>query len=337
MTEPKRVRTIADLAALAGVTPGTVSRALSGKGYVSEKTGKRIRALAEKHQFRPNTLARNLRAQRTGQINVIIPLGHEQAQQVSDPFFMTIIGHIADGLTENGYELILSKVIPEQEAWLDGYVDSGRADGMIVIGQSDQGDALDRVAQRYLPLVAWGGYTPGQRHCSVGSDNFLGGALATDHLIDAGCQSIAFFGDPFAVEIRQRLEGCRMALQRRGRMDEPLVSPVHLAAHLSAEEVAKALQSSAAHPDGIIAASDVIAMTTLGVVREQGLSVPDDVKIVGYDDLPIATQTAPKLTTVRQDFQGGARHIVDNLLKRIAGEETASIVMKPELVVRRST
>jgi DNA-binding LacI/PurR family transcriptional regulator len=337
MTKQKQVRNIADLAKIAGVTPGTVSRALSGKGFISEKTRDRIRALAKKHNFRPNALARNLRIQRTGAVNVVIPLGHEQAQHLSDPFFMTILGHLADGLTEKGYELILSKVIPDNDEWLDAYVDSGRADGVIVVGQSDQAEVLDRVSERYLPLVAWGGYYPGQSHCSVGSDNFLGGVLAANHLIESGCKKIAFFGDPVAVEIRQRLEGCRNALHEHGLKDQPHVFPVHLAEELSDEDVANLLDTGGFNPDGVVAASDVIAMSALGALAEHGFDIPGDVKVVGYDDLPIATQTSPKLTTIRQDFQIGAREMVDSLLRRIAGEETASIVMKPELVVRRST
>ena len=337
MSKTKEVRNIADLAKIAGVTPGTVSRALSGKGFVSEKTRERIRGLAKKHNFRPNTLARNLRIQRTGAINVVIPLGHEQAQHLSDPFFMTILGHLADGLTEKGYELILSKVIPDKDDWLDDYVDSGRADGVIVIGQSDQAEALDRVAGRYLPLIAWGGFDPGQSHCSVGSDNMFGGALAVTHLIESGCKKIAFFGDPVAVEIRQRLEGCKKALAEHGVEDQPYVFPIHLAGELSDKDVANLLDSSNFKPDGIFAASDVIAISAIGALLEHGIDVPGDVKIVGYDDLPIATQTSPRLTTIKQDFRGGARQLVDSLLRRIDGEETASIVMKPELVVRRSS
>lgn len=337
MSETKQVKNIAELAKIAGVTAGTVSRALSGKGNVSERTRARIRALAEEHNFRPNALARNLRTQKTSAVNVLIPLGHEQAQHLSDPFFMTILGHLADGLIDKGYELILSKVIPDNDKWLDEYIDSGRADGVIVVGQSDQAEILDRVAKRYLPLVAWGGYYPGQSHCTVGSDNFLGGALAANHLMSQGCQKIAFFGDPIAVEIKQRLEGCRDALRKAGRKDQPYVFPIHLAEELSDEDIFNLLDTEGIQPDGIVAASDVIAMSAIGALTDHKIDVPGDVKIVGYDDLPIAMQTSPKLTTIRQDFEAGARHLVDSLLRRIEGEETASIVMKPELIVRRST
>jgi DNA-binding LacI/PurR family transcriptional regulator len=337
MPEEKRVKNIAELAELAGVTAGTVSRALSGKGFISEKTRERIRALAEEHNFRPNVLARNLRTQRTGAISVVIPLGHEKGQHISDPFFMTMLGYLADELTERGYELILSRIIPDNDDWLDRIADSGRSDGVIVIGQSDQAETLDRVSARYTPLVAWGGFYKGQKHCSVGSDNFLGGAMAARHLIAQGCRNIAFFGDPISVEISQRYEGCKSALVAAGLMDQPTIWPAHLAEDVNAEEIESFFSSGRDRPDGVVAASDVIAMSTLLALARKSIAVPEQVRIVGYDDLPIATRISPRLTTIRQDFATGATHLIDCLFQRIGGEESASIVMKPELIKREST
>jgi DNA-binding LacI/PurR family transcriptional regulator len=333
----KRIRNIAELAALAGVSAGTVSRALSGTGLISEKTRERIRDLARAHEFTPNAMARNLRIQRTGAIGVVIPLGHETGQHISDPFFMTMLGYLADSLTERGYDLLLSRVIPSDSNWLDRIVDSGRVDGLIVIGQSDQADVLDRVAARYHPLVVWGGDGPGLTHCSVGSANRLGGRIATEHLIAKGCKRIAFFGDSRALEIAQRLEGCRAAMADAGLVDGPTVFPAHLVAESAHPDIVGFLGSSAERPQGIFAASDVIAMSAIRALAERNISVPDEVRVVGYDDLPIAQQTVPRLTTVRQDFAGGAAHMVNLLLRRIAGEATDSVVMEPKLIVRLSS
>ena len=143
-----KIRNIKELADMAGVSTGTVSRALADSPLISVKTRTRIQALAKEHDFRPNVMARNLRIQRTGAIGVLIPLGHETGQHLSDPFFVTMLGLIADALTERGYDLLLSRVIPTDSGWLDRYVDSGRVDGVIVIGQSDQSAVLDRVAAR---------------------------------------------------------------------------------------------------------------------------------------------------------------------------------------------
>ncbi|QMW24071.1 LacI family DNA-binding transcriptional regulator [Sandaracinobacteroides saxicola] len=334
---PRRLRNIAELARIAGVSAGTVSRALSGTGLISPVTRDRIRALAAAHDFTPNALARNLRIRRTGAIAVVIPLGHEVGQHLSDPFFMTMLGGLADALTERGYDLLLSRVIPKDDGWLDRIVDSGRVDGVLVIGQSDQAEALDRVAARYRPLVAWGGHRPGQRHCSVGSDNRHGGALAATHLIERGCRRIAFFGDPRALEFRQRLEGCRAALAAAGMAQDVIVFPAHLMAEEAHADVSAFLHRESARPDGIVAASDVVALATLRALALAGVAVPEDVRVVGHDDLPLARQALPPLTTVRQDFATGAAQLVSLLLRRIAGEETESVVMTPELVVRRSS
>ncbi|UVO53492.1 LacI family DNA-binding transcriptional regulator [Sphingomonas sp. SUN039] len=334
---PRRIRNIAELAELAGVSPGTVSRALSGAGLISSKTRERIQALAREHEFTPNAMARNLRIQRTGAIGVVIPLGHETGQHISDPFFMTMLGHLADALTERGYDLLLSRVIPTNGDWLDRIVDSGRTDGVIVIGQSDQSATLDRVAARYRPLVVWGGRSEGQVHCSVGSDNRRGGMLATQHLIERGCKRIAFFGDPRAQEIEQRLAGCREAMAAAGLSDALTVFPAHLVAEDAQPDIARFLSGSGDRPQGIVAASDIIAMSAIQAMVERAIPVPDEVRVVGYDDLPIAQQTLPRLTTIRQDIAGGAGHLVDLLLRRIAGEDTDGVVMAPELVVRGSS
>lgn len=332
-----KVRTIYDLAKLAGVSAATVSRALAGKEVVSSKTAERIRNLAEEHGFRPSSLARNLRIRRSGAIGVLIPLGHERGQHISDPFFMTLIGHLADELTERGFDLVLSRVIPNRTNWLQKKISEDRVDGFIVIGQSDQSPVLDAVAASYLPMVAWGAFVQGQIHCSVGTDNYLGGRLATSHLIERGCRNIAFFGNTNAIELSLRLAGARAAVAEAGGNVRLVETPTHLAAELSGADIAAFLDSADEAPDGIFAASDLIALTAMQVLASRGISVPGDMRIVGYDDLPVAGSSIPPLTTIRQDIAAGAAHLVDSLLKRIEGKQTGSVVLNPELVVRASS
>jgi DNA-binding LacI/PurR family transcriptional regulator len=337
MSETPRVRNISDLARIAGVSPGTVSRALADAGLISKATRERIKALAREHDFRPSILARNLRIQKTGAIGVVIPLGHEKGQHISDPFFITMLGLLADALTEQGYDLVLSRVIPSDEDWLERFTDSGRVDGIIVIGQSDQSATLDLVAARYRPLVVWGGHSKGQIHCSVGSDNFAGGEMAAAHLVERGCKRIAFFGDTTGLEIAQRLAGCRAGLAKSGLAEDLSLFPAHLVADADDQGIAHFLAAKKSQPDGIFAASDVIAMSTIRTLTEMGLSVPGDIGVIGYDGLAIGDHMVPRLSTVRQDLTTGARNLVDLLLRRIAGEETSSVVMMPELVVRMSS
>ena len=328
-----RVRTITDLAKLAGVSPGTVSRALAGKSLVNTKTREKIEALAREHGFRLNQMASRLRRQKTGVIGVIIPLGHEQKQQVSDTFFLTLLGHLADELTARGYDLMLRRVVPAaDEDWLDPFIGSGMIDGVIVVGQSDQFDRLEEIAEGYRPMVVWGQHREGQRHCVVGTDNLLGGKLAMERLISAGAKRLAFVGDTNAPEFAARFAGARYVAQAFGL--DLAEMPAHLATSGMTSEIAALMRKARRRFDGLFAATDLLALACLGELRQLGTDVPDKMKLVGFDDLPIAQQTNPALTTVRQDIAVGARAMVDLLLRRINGEDTESIVMPPVLIAR---
>lgn len=329
------VANLSDLAALAGVSASTVSRALAGHTVVNAKTRARIAALADAHGFRPNPLARNLRMGTSRAIGVVLPMGHETGQHLTDPFFITLIGHIADALAARGHDLLLSRVVPSDDLWLDRLVDSRRIDGAIIVGQSDQLAVLDRVAARYLPLVVWGDPVAGRGSCVIGSDNAEGGRLAARRLIADGRRRIAFFGDRHAPEISERWRGAADACAVAG-VNPPELLVVHLTANEAHAIVAARLADGRPPPDGVIAASDVVAMSTLRAAVEAGLNVPSDMAIVGFDDVTMAAHTTPPLTTVRQDVARGAALLVEHLFRRIAGERTPSVTLAPELIARGS-
>ncbi|MBF9149927.1 LacI family DNA-binding transcriptional regulator [Novosphingobium jiangmenense] len=333
--KPVKIKNIAELARIAGVSAGTVSRALADKSLVNKETRERIQALAREHGFRPNQMARRLRTQQTGVIGVVIPLGHERRQHISDPFFMTLFGYLADELTESGHDLMLSRVIPGDEEWLDRIVDSGMLDGALVIGQSDQFEVIERVAEHYRPLVVWGSHRAGQKQCTVGVDNAAGGALAARRLLARGAKRLAFFGDTHGPEIAERQRGVEQATA--GLADVSLATfPTHLASDEMASQIAGHLDAVGDAVDGIVCASDMIAMTTIRILHERGFAVPEQVAVTGFDDLPLATRMVPQLTTVKQDIAAGARAMVDSLRRRIAGEDAPSTIMQPELVQRES-
>ena len=330
-----RIRNIAELARLAGVSAGTVSRALAGKSLVNSETRERIQALAREHGFRPNQMARRLRVQETKVIGVVVPLGHERRQHLSDPFFMTILGHLADALTEDGYDIMLSRVIPDADDWLERIADSGMLDGVLLIGQSNQFDAIERVASWYRPLVVWGSHRPGQVHCTVGVDNRKGGQLAGECLIGAGRKRLAFLGETIAPELAERYQGLCDAAAAAG-LPAPLKLDTHLASDIMADEIAAHIDRIGKQVDGIAAGSDLIAMHAVRALADRGISVPGDVSVTGFDDLPLAEQTIPRLTTISQSIAAGARAMVDALFARAAGQDTPSVEMEPVLV-RRDT
>ena len=265
-TGPSRVRNIAELAALAGVNAGTVSRALAGNPLVKQETRERIQALAREHGYRPNQMARRLRIQETRVIGLVVPLGHEKRQHLSDPFFMSILGHLADALTENGYDIMLSRVIPDAEDWLERIVDSGMLDGVLLIGQSNQYDTIERVAAWYKPLVVWGSHRPGQIHCTVGVDNRQGGRLAGECLIAAGRKRLAFLGETVAPELQERYLGLCDAAAAAG-LEAPLKLDTHLASDVMADEIAAHVEAIKARVDGIAAGSDLIAKAAVRLAR----------------------------------------------------------------------
>ncbi|WP_454797588.1 LacI family DNA-binding transcriptional regulator [Novosphingobium lindaniclasticum] len=331
-----QVRTLADLARIAGVSAGTVSRALAGKALVNPETRDRIQALARQHGFQPNQMASKLRTGRTGVIGVVIPLSHEKRQHISDPFFLTLLGHLADELTESGFDVMLSRAMPDGTSnWLDRLTGSGMVDGLIVIGQSDQYHFIERAAQSYRPMVVWGHYRSGQTHCAVGTDNEAGGRIAVEHLLASGARNLAFLGQTGGIEIATRFRGAAAAAEAAGAPFAYL--PVELADASMGPQIEDALSRADLEIDGIVAASDLVAMSALRALHDMGRSVPGQVRIVGFDDLPLAAQTTPPLTTIRQEIAEGARALVEKLKARIEGKTTLSLVMPPKLVIRQTT
>lgn len=328
------VSSISDIARIAGVSASTVSRALAGSKMISLDTRNRINDLAREHGFQLNQMARNLRLKRTNAIGIVFPLGHEVGQLVSDPFFITMLGQIADGVTGRGYDLLLTRIIPDDDGWLDSLVNSGRIDGVIVIGQSNQEAALRRVSAGYDPIVIWGEKADGQGYCSVGTDNVAGGVIATRHLLDAGRRYILYAGHADVPEISARYAGFLEAHREAG------VQPAGVIPAPFTPEGAYKLFidriDGGARFDAIVAASDVIAIAAIRALAERGRKVPEDVAVVGYDDVPLASQMAPSLTTIRQDLREGAHQLVDRLFRRLGGDLCEPVVMAPELIVRGS-
>lgn len=326
---------IVEFARLVGVAPSTISRALAGSPRVAESTRLKIEALAREHGFRLNQTARNLRRQRTDSIGVAIPLGHESDQNISDPFFMTMLSRLMDAIISRGYDLLLSRIVPADREWLHRLVDSGRVDGIIIIGQSNQIDVIEQVAQRYRPLVVWGALVPGYSQVTVGTDNFAGGRLATEHLIAQGRTQLIFAGNPNVPEFADRYAGFRAALGATGTTDAFKVLPAHLTAEIAYTEFCAFLDSQP-ELQGIVAASDVIAMSALRALSERGIRVPEDVAVIGYDDVMIARVATPPLTTIRQNIALGANLMAERLFQLIEGQTAGSIAIQPELIVRAS-
>jgi DNA-binding LacI/PurR family transcriptional regulator len=333
------VVTMQDVARYAGVSTASVSRALAGKGEVSERTKDRIHALARQMGYRVNPIARGLRSRVIGTIAVIVPLHHETRQSISEPFFMEILGHIVDALAEHDYSVLLTKVTSNAKDWIVKSVHTRQADGVIVIGQSVHHQAINDAAAAGLNIITWGEKVADAVYVSVGSNNEQGGYLATRHLLEQGCKKLVFLGDNRVPEVIARCQGYRRALEESNTSGVSATShevPVHFDGATAYKEIKEFLRSGS-KVDGFFAVSDRIAISALRALREAGLAVPKDVAVVGYDGLPIAEFAAPALTTVNQNVETAGGLLANKLLAMIAGQTVESTVLPVELTVRQSS
>ncbi len=333
--EAKRLQ-MADIARLAGVSVSTVSRALNGSTLVNAATRERVAELARSLNYSINLSAQNLRLKKNQTIAVVVPFDAQSRQHISDPFFLSIVGSIADALTDRGYDMLLSRVDAERLDSASALYDAGKAIGIVVIGQWRHHDQLNELAARRVPLVVWGGQLPQQLYCSVGGDNVAGGLLATRHLIAGGRRRIAFVGDARLPEVMLRQQGHHQALAAAGLAPDPqLLLPVPFEIG-AARAALDALFASSVAVDGIVACSDLLAMQAVQAAQAAGREVPRDVAVVGYDDMPVAAYSSPPLTTVHQPVALAGVEIVDALLGLLAGERAAPRMLPVHLVLRGS-
>ncbi|MCU6432859.1 LacI family DNA-binding transcriptional regulator [Undibacterium sp. Jales W-56] len=327
---------MADIARLAGVSTSTVSRALSGSSLVNDETRKRIEELARSLNYTINIGAQNLRLKQNRTVAVVVPYDSATRQHLSDPFFLSMLGSLADALTDRGFDMLLSRVDAERLDSAAQIYDTGRVLGVILIGQWRHHDQLNQLAARRVPIVVWGAQLPQQLYVTVGSDNVMGGFLATEHLLQSGRRRVAFFGDTQLPEVAHRYEGYGKALAKHAiALDEGLVIPasfIEEGGRLAVEE----LYRRGIAFDALFACSDLLAMTAINTLREKGLKAPDDVAVVGYDDIELARYFHPPLTTVRQPIALAGQALVEALLV-LADQRTASPRLLATELIRRSS
>ena len=328
---------MADIARLAGVSVSTVSRALAGSPLVNEATRTRVAELARSLNYTINVGAQNLRLKQNRTLSVVVPYDPDTRQHLSDPFFLSLIGSLADALTHRGHEMLLSRVDASRIDLAAQSYEGGRAAGIVMVGQWHHHEQLNEMAVRGVPMVVWGAQLPGQVYATVGSDNLAGGRAMTRHLAQRGARRIVFMGDTGLEEIGQRHRGYQQALGEVGLVADPQLHRNVPFERRAIEQAVDTLLADGTDFDALFCASDLMAMTAIGVLQRHGRRVPQDVLVGGYDDIALAAHYHPALSTVRQPIDAAGEQLVEALLEQLQGERPRSRELPTELVVRDST
>jgi DNA-binding LacI/PurR family transcriptional regulator len=329
--------TIADIAKLAGVSKSTVSRALNDSPLISNETRERIKEIASERNFCISFPARQLSLKESRTIALVANSYYGKETAVEQLFGLEIMTGISAALSAKGYDMLVLYAHPNDTAWVRQYLDSGRVDGFIVLTPEYQHGHVRALKEMNAPFIIWG--IP-QAKCfcsSVAGDNFNGGRLATDYLLKLGRQRIAFLGGPLRdLEVQGRFAGYESALQEAGcPVDQQLLAYGDFS-EVSGSEEMQNLLSKSPDLDAVFVNSDLMAIAAMDVIRETGRQVPQDVAVIGYDDLIIAEHCYPPLTTIRQNVPLAGKLLAQNLLQYLSTGAITNVTIPVELVIRKS-
>ena len=329
---------VRDVAASAGVSVGTVSNVLNRPDKVAATTVERVQAAIDLLGFVRNDAARQLRAGRSRSIGLVV-------LDAGNPFF----ADVARGAEARAEEERLSVLLgnsDEDASREDGYLDlfrEQRVNGVLITPASDDAAKLRRVQDAGTPVVLVDHEIPGSDFCSVSVDDDEGGYLAARHLLETGRRRLAFIGGPAAIaQVANRLAGAQRAVSEvAGAELEVIEMPALTVLHGRDAGEALVSREAADRPDGIFAANDLLAVGILqALTMFSSLRVPEDIALIGYDDIDFASATVVPLSSIRQPAQLIGHTAVDLLLRSIDdpdGDYERSVRFRPELVVRAST
>ncbi|OQW44793.1 MAG: LacI family transcriptional regulator [Proteobacteria bacterium SG_bin6] len=339
--EAKERPTSFDIAQLAGVSQPTVSRALSGNPSVSEATRKRIEAIARQLNYKVDKNASSLRRRESKTLALLFFEDPTPDQSLINPFFLSMLGSLTRTCALRGYDLLTSFQQLSSD-WHVDYEDSRRADGIILLGYGDFEEyrvRLDQLIAQGTHFVRWGSAQPGAPGTVIGCDNIGSGAAAAEHLIALGRRRLGFIGQAnnHYPEFFDRYRGACEAQRAAGIEPNPALQVDALNTQAAGYEAVQELVRRQVDLDALFCASDTIAIGALTALQELGLTVPGDVAVIGFDDIPAASLTHPPLTTVAQNYLLAGETLVDTLLRLIRGEAVASVTLPGKLIVRRST
>ncbi|HLY27960.1 MAG TPA: LacI family DNA-binding transcriptional regulator [Aggregatilineales bacterium] len=324
------------IAEMAGVSRATVSRVINNYPHVRDDVRQRVLAVIEREGFQPNAAARMLVKQRTEVLGVIAPEG--LGSIFTNPFYPILFEGISAAIIQTDYAMSLwAGVTPEEtERTYRRILGYKMMDGALIVSSID-GDSLPRrLLERKMPFVLIG-RSELPDVCTVDVDNVVAARTATEHLVRLGRRRIAHIsGDLKVISARERAHGYRLALEASRLPYDPALLVEGGFSEDDGYLAARRLEGLGV--DAVFAANDTVATGAMHAFLERGLAIPQDVAIIGFDDLPSSSQTMPTLSTIRQPIRELGIVAVRTLIDLIAGNVTSAhrVVLPTELIIRDS-
>jgi LacI family transcriptional regulator len=331
------VVTIREVAKRAGVSMTTVSHVVNQSRFVSEATSRRVRRAMKELKYQPNALARSLRRKDTHTLGLVLP-------DSSNPFFAEVGRGIEDFAFSQNYNVLFGSSdgdLEKENAYLRVFIEK-QVDGIIFVAAGESAKHIQALLAKKLPLVVVDREFKTVIADYVVADNRRGGLQATEHLIQLGHRVIGCIAGPSTVTpSAERVTGYRDALEAHSLpFDASLVQRGDFSASSGFDAVQAFLTRKDKRPTAIFACNDLMALGALGAIHKAGLRVPDDISLVGYDDIVLASYTNPPLTTIQQPKYEMGRLAVQILLERLNSEKPAKPkrhLLNTTLIVREST
>jgi LacI family transcriptional regulator len=328
---------IKDVAKLAGVSTATVSHVINKSRFVSEETANLVANAIKKLEYRPNTLARGLRSRKTKTLGLIVP-------DSTNLFFAEIAQVIENAAYEKGYHIILCNTGNDAKKEME-QIDvllAKQVDGVVLISSGLVNSSLARLEITQTPFVVVDREIPDLDGYFVLIDNYLGGYLATKHLLDLGHRHIACITGPKRISTSsRRVEGFHQALLEMG-LSESIILEGDFSISSGTQAMDKILSFSEP-PTAVFVCNDMMAVGAMMSALSHGLKIPDDLSIVGFDDIQLSESLCPGLTTIRHPYNEIGNSTINLFLEQINEESrqknghSKRIILTPELVIRAST
>ena len=329
--------TIDQVAKAAGVSRATVSRVMNGTAKVSTERERAVKKAIAKYSFTPNSTARRLAGGRSGLIALLMEESSEEF--FLNPFWGEIVQGFSAVITDAGlHPLLLIRPKAGTADSLFSTLQAGQMDGIAIFSWHRPLKSFEKMLDPKMAVVFGGDLGGSKKYPYVDVDNAKGGFLATKHLIDLGCKKIVTVtGDLKLQSGRDRLDGYKKAISSSGLAlkDELIVHGDFTQS--KAEELIRRLLKKKIKFDGVVAGNDLSAVGVIDVLTHNGISVPGKVKVVGFDDSPVAARNSPAITTIRQPSRELGAQVAESLIAKLNGQEVEDKILDVKLIKREST